>query len=73
MVNNAPQQIDDNAVELSVSFRMVWESRWPSAVITALCAVGGVVYTLLATEWWRSAVVLVQTNSGSSAGGGLLS
>ncbi len=72
MANDTPQRIDDDVVDLSEFFGTLRKSRWLIAAITALCAVGGVAYALLATEWWRSDVVVVQTNSGSNAEGGLL-
>lgn len=69
MANNAPERLDDDEIDLFELLGTLWKGRWTIVAITTLCAVGGVAYALLAVEWWRSDVVMVQTDSRSISGG----
>ena len=55
--NSLPQAYDDE-IDLWELWDTVWSGRWLIIAITALFAVGGVTYALLAQEWWRAEVVL---------------
>jgi uncharacterized protein involved in exopolysaccharide biosynthesis len=48
----------DDEIDLWELWDTVWSGRWLIIAITALFAVGGVTYALLAQQWWRADVVL---------------
>jgi uncharacterized protein involved in exopolysaccharide biosynthesis len=55
--NSLPPAYDDE-IDLWELWDTVWSGRWLIIAITALFAVGGVTYALLAQQWWRADVVL---------------
>ena len=55
--NSLPQAYDDE-IDLWELWDTVWSGRWLIIAITALFAIGGVTYAMLAQEWWRADVVL---------------
>ncbi|MFM7626418.1 MAG: Wzz/FepE/Etk N-terminal domain-containing protein, partial [Gammaproteobacteria bacterium] len=55
---NSPPQAYDDEIDLWELWDTVWSGRWLIIAVTALFAVGGVAYALLAQEWWRAEVVL---------------
>lgn len=60
-MNDAPNSLPpayDDEIDLWELWDTVWSGRWLIIAITALFAVGGVSYALLAQEWWRAEVVL---------------
>jgi uncharacterized protein involved in exopolysaccharide biosynthesis len=48
---------------------ILWESKWIICAVTALFAVAGVAYALLATEWYRAEVLLAPAQEKSIPGG----
>jgi uncharacterized protein involved in exopolysaccharide biosynthesis len=65
--NSLPQAYDDE-IDLWELWDTVWSGRWLIIAITALFAIGGVTYAMLAQEWWRAEVVLVSTDKKSLPG-----
>ena len=60
-MNDAPNSLPpayDDEIDLWELWDTVWSGRWLIIAITALFAVSGVAYALLAQEWWRADVVL---------------
>jgi uncharacterized protein involved in exopolysaccharide biosynthesis len=59
--NSLPQAYDDE-IDLWELWDTIWSGRWLIIAITALFAIGGVTYAMLAQEWWRAEVVLAPTD-----------
>jgi uncharacterized protein involved in exopolysaccharide biosynthesis len=55
--NSLPQAYDDE-IDLWALWDTIWSGRWLIIAITALFAIGGVTYALLAAESYRADVVL---------------
>ena len=53
--NSLPQAYDDE-IDLWELWDTIISGRWLIIAITALFAIGGVTYALLAQEWWRADV-----------------
>ena len=49
--------------------RLIWRQRWLIVAVTVLFAGVGAVYAMLATQWWRAEVVMLQVDSKPMAGG----
>ena len=56
----------DIEIDLFGLLRILWNRRWLVAAITGLFTLAGVAYALLATEWYRAEVVVVQTDNKST-------
>lgn len=50
-------------------WEILWESKWIICAITAVFALAGVAYALLATEWYRAEVLLAPAQEKSIPGG----
>jgi uncharacterized protein involved in exopolysaccharide biosynthesis len=60
-----------DSVNLLQMWNTVWKDRWLIIAITATCAIISIVYALLATQWWRAEVVLVQAHQRQGLSGQL--
>jgi uncharacterized protein involved in exopolysaccharide biosynthesis len=49
-------------INLLQVWTILWRDRWIVIGITAACTIISVVYALLATQWWRAEVVMVQAH-----------
>ena len=70
-MNDAPNSLPpayDDEIDLWELWDTVWSGRWLIIAITALFAVSGVAYALLAQEWWRAEVVLAPADKKSMPG-----
>lgn len=68
-MNDAPNSLPpayDDEIDLWELWDTVWSGRWLIIAITALFAVSGVAYALLAQEWWRAEVVLAPATKSRS-------
>jgi uncharacterized protein involved in exopolysaccharide biosynthesis len=65
--NSLPQAYDDE-IDLWELWDTIVSGRWLIIAITALFAIGGVTYALLAQEWWRADVVLAPAEKKSVPG-----
>ena len=65
--NSLPQAYDDE-IDLWELWDTIISGRWLIIAITALFAIGGVSYALLAQEWWRADVVLAPAEKKSAPG-----
>ena len=65
--NSLPQAYDDE-IDLWELWDTIISGRWLIIAITALFAIGGVTYALLAQEWWRADVVLAPAEKKSAPG-----
>ena len=65
--NSLPQAYDDE-IDLWELWDTIISGRWLIIAITALFAIGGVSYALLAQEWWRADVVLAPAEKKSVPG-----
>ena len=77
---SAPQQIvyvmpqdavpshSDDAIDLILLWRTIWNGKWIVVAITAAFALAAVTYALLATEWYRAEVLLAPAEDDSMGG-----
>ena len=77
---SAPQQIvyvmpqdagsghSDDAIDLVVLSRIIWNGRWIAMAITAAFALAATTYALIATEWYRAEVLLAPAKDDSMGG-----
>jgi|HubBroStandDraft_1064217.scaffolds.fasta_scaffold160155_2 uncharacterized protein involved in exopolysaccharide biosynthesis len=67
----AHNEVQDEHFDLYGFIRMLWEGRWLMLAITCLFTIGGVGYALLATEWFKADLVMVQADENKSLSGNL--
>jgi uncharacterized protein involved in exopolysaccharide biosynthesis len=60
-----------DSMNLLQMWNILWKDRWLVIAITASCAIVSIVYALLATQWWRADVVLVQAHQRQGLSGQL--
>ena len=56
-------------IDLLELLTLFWRRRWFIVTVTVLSAAAGVTYALLAQQWWRAEVVVVQADSKQLPGG----
>lgn len=60
-----------DGLNLLQMWNILWKERWLVIAITAACTIISIVYALLATQWWRAEVVLVQAHQSQGLTGQL--
>ena len=68
MPQDAVPSHSDDAIDLIVLWRTIWNGRWIVVAITAVFALAAVTYALLATEWYRAEVLLAPAEDDSMGG-----
>ena len=68
-MNILPDSAADDEIDLLELLALFWRRKWFIVAVTTLCAAGGVAYALLAQQWWRAEIVLIQTDSKQLPGG----
>src|SRR6056300_302447 len=70
--NNFPQkQVMDDEIDLLELWNILWKGKWLIIAITAVFAVGTVVYALSLPDIYRTDVLLSPAEDDGSPGGGL--
>jgi uncharacterized protein involved in exopolysaccharide biosynthesis len=64
-------EVRDEDFDLYGFLRTQWQGRWVTLLITCVFTIGGVAYALLATQWFKADVVMVQADEGKSLSGNL--
>lgn len=72
MVYVLPQELMANRREEEIDLlglaATLWKRKWMISIITGVFVVIAVIYSLLATEWYRAEVVLMPAKDGGAAG-----
>ena len=68
MPQDAVPSHSDDAIDLIVLWRTIWNGKWIVVAITAVFALAAVTYALLATEWYRAEVLLAPAEDDSMGG-----
>ncbi len=63
--------MQEGTFDLFELLRTLWRGRVLIAAITSIFAIGGVLYALLATEWFKADVVMAQVDNNKSLSGNL--
>jgi uncharacterized protein involved in exopolysaccharide biosynthesis len=63
------QLMTDTGLDLAAAIFLAWRSRWLIIIVTAMFGVAAVIYSLLATEWYRTDVVLLPVERRSASTG----
>lgn len=58
MPDQAAWQQDDDSIDLANVWNTLWRNKWTIAGITAVFAIGTIIYALTLTHWYRSEVLL---------------
>ena len=69
MLDTQQPPLPENELSFMEMLTLLWKGRWLIIVVTTVFTGVGVAYALLATEWWRAEVVMVQVDSKPMAGG----
>jgi uncharacterized protein involved in exopolysaccharide biosynthesis len=71
VASETPNAVQDDAFDLRGFLRTLWEGRWIMIIVTCVFAVGGIAYALLAAQWFKADVVMVQADDSKSLSGSL--
>ena len=69
MLDTQQPPLPENELGFMEMLTLLWKGRWLIIVVTTVFTGVGVAYALLATEWWRAEVVMVQVDSKPMSGG----